>query len=345
MASKHLLCLCRYLFLALFRKTGAIFVTERAIMKMQYLFVLMLVCICRSASAQSENLVSRCDFCLCSQGISPLELGGSAVRFDVRYTRLATPLEHGVRVTNPTNVAETYLTNQLSFTYGLAHNLSAIVIVPYARKTESFNDPEIGARSFQTEGLGDLSLLARYNILADHEFADTRILSVTGGFKFATGRTDLLDGDEPADADLQLGTGTTDVLVGAGYLLGFEHWSISTNVLTGIRGFGTGANGHVYGNNLNYDVTGRYQFFQSESERTLFGALALRGEWRGMEIEDGQKIDNSGGNVLYAAPGLQFFYTPAIVVDAAIWIPVSYQLNGSQLGETVKLLAGLQWGL
>jgi hypothetical protein len=161
---------------------------------------------------------------------------------------------------------------------------------------------------------------------------------------------------QAADPDMQLGTGTTDFFAGTGMLLGFDNWSIGANLLAGIRGFGSGAAGHVYGNNLNYDLTGRYRLYEPEVnvpgmiQPTIFGAFGIRGEWRGYELQDGQPLDNdslgwSGGNVLYLTPGVQLFFTPRLSLDLAVWLPVVHALHGEQLGETVKVLGGLQLGL
>ena len=300
--------------------------------------------LCGGPSITLPGLISECDFCMCSQGISPLEMGGSAIRYDARYTELSHEYVNGVRVPNSTNSSETYFTNQLSFTYRVANGLSLALIVPYAHKNESSADLITGPASISNSGTGDISLLGRYNLLADHKFGDTRILCVTGGIKFANGSTTLTDKGQPADPDVQLGTGTTDFMAGAGYLLGFDDWSIGTNVLAGIRGFGSGANGHVYGDNLNYDVTARYRVFDNNAASpTIFGALGIRGEWRGYELQDGQRIEDSGGDVTYIAPGVQVFFTPTISLDATVWVPFVHALNGDQVAETVKVLAGLQY--
>jgi len=302
-----------------------------------------------TANAQMPPcLTSECDFCMCSQGISPLEMGGSAIRYDVRYTELSREYSNGARVANSTNMFESYFTNQLSFIYHIADAVTASLIVPYAHKNESFVNPINSPFAISNTGPVDISLLARYNLIAEHSFGNTRIFSLTGGVKFANGSTSLTDQGQPADPDVQLGTGTTDFFAGAGYLLGFENWSLGADLLGGIRGFGGGASGHVYGDNLNYDVTARYRIYQTEVNRpsifspTVFAALGIRGEWRGYELQDGVRIDNSGGDVTYIAPGIQIFFTPTISLDATVWVPFIHALNGDQLGETVKILSGAQ---
>ncbi len=272
-------------------------------------------------------------------------MGGSAIRYDARYTDLSHEYINGSRVPNAKNARETYVTNQLSLIYHIAPGLSATLIAPFAHKTVSEIDPVTGASSFTNSGLGDVSLIGRYNLLADHAFGDTRIVAATLGVKFANGLTTAMNGSEPANADLQLGTGTTDFIAGFGYMLGFERWNIGANLLAGLRGFGSGASGHVYGNNLNYDVTLRYRLYQNDSgDPTIFGAFGVRGEWRGYELQDGQRIDGSGGDVTYVAPGVQVFLSRQISLDATVWIPVVHALNGDQVAETVKVLAGFQYG-
>ncbi len=278
-------------------------------------------------------------------------MGGSSLRIDSRYTVLSQQFSGGTRVGNPTQENETYFTNSLSFTEGISSGLCATVIVPFAHKQESEVDPLSGATEISNIGIGDISVLARYNLIADHRFSDTRIVSATGGVKFANGSTALTDQGQYADPDMQMGTGTTDFFGGMGVLFGFENWSIGSNVLAGIRGFGSGAAGHVYGDNLNYDVTARYRIHQSEGDEsgtlspTIFGAFGIRGEWRGYELQDGERIEDSGGDVTYLAPGTQIFFSPRVSFDATVWVPIIHALHGDQLGETVKVLAGLQFGL
>lgn len=308
------------------------------------------------------EIYSNCDFCLCSMGISPLTMGGSAIRFDSRYTELSQEFSNGERVANPTNARETYFTNVLSLTGQVTNGLSATLMVPFPHKAESSNDPVNSLANLSNSGIGDISLLVRYNLIADHDAdspignSNMKILAATVGIKFANGSTALTYQGQPADPDIQLGTGTTDFFAGLGYVLCFDNWNIEADALASIRGFGNGASGHVYGNNLNYDVTATYRIYQNASfipsllAPSVFASLGMRGEWRGYEEQNGEPLDNalfgySGGNVLYLAPGLQMFFAPRVSFDAAVWLPVIHALHGDQLGEAVKALAGIQVGV
>ncbi|HZK76680.1 MAG TPA: hypothetical protein VFD13_07205, partial [Candidatus Kapabacteria bacterium] len=139
-------------------------------------------------------------------------------------------------------------------------------------------------------------------------------------------------------------------------LLGFSNWNIEADALGLIHGFGSGASGHTYGSSLNYDVKAEYRLYIDPSflptllSPTVFASFAARGELRSYETQDGQPLDNdslgwSGGNVLYAAPGLELFFAPRVMLDASVWLPVVHALQGNQLGETVKVMAGIQAGI
>ncbi len=307
------------------------------------------------------GIYSNCDFCMCSMGISPLSMNGSSVRFDSRYTELGQEFSNGNRVPNPTGARETYLTDVLSLRGQITDDFSATLMVPFAHKAESSNDPTNSLANISNSGVADMSLLFRYNLIADHNGgtmagANMRMLSVTAGVKFANGSTSLIYNGSPADPDVQLGTGTTDFYGGLGYLLGFNGWNVEADALGMVHGFGSGSSCHTYGDNINYDVMAEYRLYEDQSfiptllSPTVFGSLAIRGEWRGYETQDGQPLDNdflgwSGGNVVYVAPGFQVFFAPRVSLDASVWLPVIHALPGNQLGETIKAMGGIQVGM
>ena len=309
--------------------------------------LLVFSCIDSTALAQGlggyEVTTDKCDFCLASQGISPLEMGRTGVRYDVRYLRLGSLYSNGTKIDDPTNDTETHFTNQLTFLYRVIPNLSAIAIVPIASRHESSLDSNGAVQSLENSGLADISLLARYNLIASHAFDATQIVSVSAGVKLATGNTSKRDASgDLADAHLQLGTGSTDLLLGTSVLLGFEDWSLNLNLLGGITG--KGANGHQFGNNLNYALTGRYRVYPNDMENpTFFVTLGVLGEWRAHELMDGVEDPNSGGNVAYVAPGVQIYFSPQFSFEASYQAPFVHALNGEQLGESFRVMSGLQY--
>jgi hypothetical protein len=328
-----------------------------------------------ATSPSIPGLYSECDFCQCSMGISPLvAMGGSFIRYDARYTELGTITQDGVAQPNPDDHVQNFLTQVLTFNYQIVPDLSATLAVPFARKWETDNDATdlLGPNAnppatatLPTEinnvGLADISLRMSYYLIADHSLSDDgtmsmRALAATAGVKFATGSTAFADMGQPADPDIELTTGTTDFLFGLGYMQGFDNWTIGADGMLNLRGPGPGYDGHVYGNNFNYDITGRYRIFQTEDNRpgtmlsSAFASLGMRGEWRGYELQNGQPLDNdslgwSGGNMVYIAPGAQVFFTPSLSLDATVWVPIIHALYGNQLAETIRAIVGIQYGM
>jgi hypothetical protein len=308
-------------------------------------------------------------------GISPLlAMGGSYIRYDARYTELGTIYQDGAAQPNPTDHVQRFLTQVMTFNYQIVPDLSVTLALPFARKWETSdsgtdllgpnaNPPPTATlpTEITNTGLADISLRLTYYLIADHEMTDNdgismRALAATVGVKFATGNNNFTDVGQPADPDLELSTGTTDFLFGLGYMQGFDNWTIGADGIFNLRGPGAGYYGHVYGNNFNYDVTGRYRIYQNENVQptsffyNAFASLGVRGEWRGYEIQDGQPLDSdstewTGGNIVYVAPGAQVYFTPRLSLDATVWIPIFIALNGNQLGETVRAIVGIQYGL
>ncbi len=297
----------------------------------------------RSASMGLPNPIEYCDYCLASQGISPLEVGSSGVRADLRYLSLGSIYQDGKKVENSNRELETHLTQQYSIYFSLSPRFSLGAFVPIAKRhSEELNErgQTVTGNEF---GLADVTMLVRYKAFVAHDIETTSIVSFTGGVKLPTGKTSGKDSEgNLLDAHVQLGTGSTDMLLGASGFLTFARVALIANLLGSITS--KGANGHEFGNILNYDLSARYRLYPSEyGDTQLFATFGIYGEWRGKETQDGAAIASSGGNVLFLSPGLQLFPLPSITIEASYHIPVIHALNGSQLGEDYRIMAGVQF--
>ncbi len=285
---------------------------------------------------------SACDFCLAAQGISPLEAGASGLRADFRYLTLGSMYRGGSRVANSDGEVESHFTQQYTLFFQLDRAWTISGIIPFARRHTEFtaeNGTVVNGNQF---GLGDLALLVRYKAIMMHGMESTYMLSVNAGVKAPTGRTNGYDSQgNLLDAHIQLGTGSTDFLVGSSGIAAFDRAALIANVLTSITT--QGAHGHRFGNSVNYDLSLRYRLFPDDYEGVqFFGVMGVNGEWRGNEIQDGTPDENSGGNVTYISPGAQVFFTPSFSVEAAFQYPVLHALHGEQLGEDYRIMTGVQ---
>lgn len=309
-------------------------------------FLLSFACVPGLLLSQSSQLGYRsfnaCDFCLAAQGISPLEVGSSGMRIDVRYLSVGTLYQDGLKTSNTDRELETHLTQQYSFFYSLTSSVSLSALIPMPRRHSEQVSNQGQMITGDQFGVGDVAFLARYKPFVGHGMESTYILSLVGGVKLPTGRTDGHDSQgHLLDAHIQLGSGSTDILLGASGFAAVGRTAFIINFLGGFSG--TGSNGHQFGNTLNYDATVRYAILPDDFDSPqLFATLSLIGELRAHERQDGAVDENSGGNVVYASPGIQLFVTPALTFELSYQQSIIHGLYGQQLGEDYRFVSGIQ---
>jgi len=300
--------------------------------------------------------VTACDFCLLSQGISPLDtMKGAGIKVVERYTLLDQVYQGTSKQTNP-GAKEDHWTTELTGFYGVTPEFMVMAVVPYKKGTTSgeldmTTDPlgldSAGAGS--ASGIGDVALLGRYTLLKQENPDTTNVMAGLFGIKFATGKTDARteNGDEFLDSHLQPGTGSMDYLLGISYSHSLTRFSLSANLLGTIATAGKfGDIKHKFGNSLNYDVTGKYRVYPeafSPVKPQYFFALGINGELREREKIEGDTVPDTGGNTTYLSPGVQLVLAPHWVVDVTYQWAVLHNLYGTQLGETYKAIGGVTY--
>jgi hypothetical protein len=297
-----------------------------------------------------------CDFCLLSQGISPLDtMKGAGIKISERYTVLDQVYQGTSEKTNP-GAKETHWTTELTGFYGLTPEFMVLAVVPY-KKGKTTGEPDLSVpppvldttMAGDASGLGDVALMGRYTFLKSETPDTTTIMAGVAGIKFATGSTDAKtsDGMSYLDSHLQPGTGSTDYLLGLSYSHSLQRFSLSANLLGTITTEGKfGTTKHQFGNALNYDVTGKYRIAPEAFAPTkpqLFLALGINGEVREREKEDGATVPDSGGNTVYLSPGLQLVLAPHWIVELSYQHAIYHNLYGTQLGETYKAIGGVTY--
>jgi hypothetical protein len=296
-----------------------------------------------------------CDFCMLSQGISPLDtIKGTGIKISERYTLLDQVYQGTSEKANP-GAKETHWTTELTGFYGITPELMVMAVVPYKKGSTSGElDTAVTPVGFDPAGagdagnVGDIALMGRYTFLKSEQPDVTTVLAGVFGVKFATGNTTAkANSGEYLDSHLQAGTGSTDYLLGLSTSRSFQRFSLSANLLGTITTEGKfGATKHTFGNALNYDLTGKYRVVPEAFEPTkpqVFLALGINGEVREREKISGVTVPDSGGNTVYLSPGLQLVFAPTWVVDLSYQHAVYHNLNGTQLGETYKVVSGVTY--
>ncbi|MCC6710187.1 MAG: transporter [Gammaproteobacteria bacterium] len=318
-------------------------------------------------------LAHACDYCLISQGASPLDtINGRGVRITERYTSLDSVYDGSRELANP-GASETYYTTEVQGFWNPRPWLTLIGVVPF-RVTEvdghlehqgghhhhdeaeeehehDDHDHDPAVRGVEDQhggdgGIGDISLLARARVFQHHTLASTTTVALMAGIKTPSGSTSgRADNGDYLDAHLQLGTGSTDGLFGLSFSHARGRWSLSANALGAIKGEGeAGDHNYHYGDSLNYDLTARFRVTPATLGASLqqwFLSCGLAGELRGMEDEAGSRIFDSGGHVVFVQPGVQLNVGARWSFEVSAQVPIHHDLTGTQLGDDLKVMGSI----
>ncbi|TLV03926.1 hypothetical protein [Dyadobacter luticola] len=203
------------------------------------------------------------------------------------------------------------------------------------RTDESFNIGEVYARFFPVKrvqvmafvpyrtdkqvtsadvkkqnGLGDITVLANYNLFntfMDNENSGSfsHTLMVGGGIKLPTGNFKFDENNtlEVANANFQLGTGSTDFILSAFYTVNKDQWGFATNIS---RKFNTtNSQDYRFGNQL-YGTVDLYRSFQI-GKISLTPSVGVYGEHAAHGVQKGEVLEITGGKMLNATAGVTFF--------------------------------------
>lgn len=282
--------------------------------------------------------------------------------------------QQAVNAANPSAEVENftqnnYLTGSLDYNNGETWGLTAVV--PFIMRTHSTfgagdgsadgaanaNNPSANGYLSQASGIGDMRLIGRY-----FGFAEQKDWGLQLGVKLPTGSNSLIvtnNGGTPQGVDpgLQLGTGSTDVILGAyrfGYLPQSENWGYFTNfqfqatvkptnvpvsiaTLNSVSNGGTGAASYRPGNAFNLNVGINFQGYE------LF-VPTLQLNYVNKKVDSGTAADtlSTGGNLVYLTPGALYNVTDQTQVYANVQLPVYQNVNGYQVVPNYIASVGLR---
>jgi hypothetical protein len=270
-------------------------------------------------------------------------------RFDLRYDYFnQDQLRAGTKsvdrsslaIPNEQEVQEKTINRNLTLTLDYSPDADwgvALLVPTFNRFHETIAPGDTESSISQGNGLGDVRVVGRYQGFSkDHSFG----LQV--GVKLPTGATTQPfhagpQVGEPLDRGLQLGTGTTDVLVGF-YAFGSlaPDWGIFGQAMfqkpTGEK------DGFKPGDGVNANLGVRYTGFNGFTPQ-----LQLNVRAEGREVGVNADVDNSGATLVYLSPGLTFKVSPACQVYAFAQVPVAQRVNGLQIEPRFSVSVGLHW--
>ena len=194
-----------------------------------------------------------------------------------------------------------------------------------------------GLQDDTNQGLSDVALSARYELLHFGGLVPRHVVALTGTLKMPTGSNSHVAAvdDGVPDEHKQIGTGTWDEFLGLWYTYG----DFPTVAYAGasVRINGTNNRGNHFGNAIFGTLGVRRSFLES---RHLYLALDAQVRNAGKDTTpDGAYDPDSGGFIGYAVASAGYAITQNLLVRATVQVPVVTGLNGTQGEHPVGYLA------
>ncbi len=212
---------------------------------------------------------------------------------------------------------------------------TAVVWSPYPHWNLTFVSPIVSVErqapggETRTTGSADGFVFARYDLVRRNVPRGFTRLSPLVGAKIPTGAV--------------FGNHSTDPLAGIVFSrVRDPHWFVLDTQFTYAR---EGDAGVRRGNQWLYDVAYVYRLLPREDLDipTLYGVVEINGRWEGRTRVDGVAQADSGGNVVYLSPGLEYMPSKRVVLELSVPIAAVRNLNGDQLRPRVSFITGVRW--
>lgn len=219
---------------------------------------------------------------------------------------------------------ETFQTTELWGRFYPTQRIQMLAFVPY-----NFNYQSDAATSSRLNGLGDITVLANYNVFNTNMDTTDRAVNHTlllgGGIKLATGRSNFVnDGSLGANANFQLGTGSTDFLLNAIYTLRYRSWGWNSDV--SYRMTTTNAQHYRFGNRLS-GSTSVFYVTSTGKKLTLMPNAGITAEYSSRDLKDGVRNSQTGGYATLATAGVEAYFG-RFVAGANVQQPLVQNLSG-----------------
>jgi hypothetical protein len=199
---------------------------------------------------------------------------------------------------------EKYQTLELWARMYAGSKIQLLAFIPYQFNQQTGNNFTKNLR-----GLGDMALIANYNLLNQTTDTVPRLFRhsvwLGGGVKLPTGQANFTeDNTQVANANFQLGTGSLDFMLNLIYTLRYDQWGLNTDFTYKINT--ANQNQYHFGNRGN----GTISLFYIQK----LGSLALMpnvGSYLEFSARDKDKADwlaQTGGYVWFSSLGLEAYY-------------------------------------
>jgi len=261
---------------------------------------------------------------------TPIMLGiqGRGIRISGKWIRKATLITNGQKISfSPKETVDTWIT-PIAFPYNFFSDKFQIgLVLPFMKIRMNKTGNQLS-----NSGIGDIQVFAKYLLYQRDGRNKTFRIASKIGIKLATGKKQL---------PLPLGSGSTDYIFStvAGWIAGrigiyaegLYHLNTSNGNLT---------YGDAFGYNLAFGYRLLPAIYETYPSPQLNGFIEINGWKTNKNRLDNKTINNSGGNIVFLTPGLQYIGGRHWLVEVAFQYPLINQLNGNQLSVDWTLSIG-----
>ncbi len=264
-----------------------------------------------------------------SLGPETIFKGGVGTEFEGEYFKKSKLLKDGSKISDPLDREKSGLKLNTEIIYGVTQDIALTIKIPYLflERKETSGGERIKKTS---SGVGDIVLRSKYSLYEKQMPGASLGLSSIVGIKLPTG-------DETGDP--ALGTGSVDFF--GGLTAGYEsrRWYAFSDLRYRVN---TEANNVRNGNLIYYNIVfGIRPFLTEYTQPDLVLIVEFNGEYSEKDKVSGAKDPDSGGNTISVSPGMLLSYRN-VMLKAGVKIPVSQELNGTQLGTDYEAVTAVE---
>jgi len=226
--------------------------------------------------------------------------------------------------------------------YGINRKWTVFGILPYRNIELDLNS---GGQNLNRShaGFGDLTVFTRYNIYQENQLGRTFRVAPFVGLKAPTGKDNASDNLGTVPPPVQVATGSWDYF--GGVVLTWQTLKYQADAQLSYR-VNNEANGFEAGNIMRLEGSFQYRLWRSNTVGSVpdyfYGVLEANLINQDKNRINGIEDNNSNGTRLFLSPGIQYV-TKRWIVEAAVQIPVSQNLNGVALENDYIARAGVRF--
>lgn len=294
-----------------------------------------------------------CDLCAI---YSSIEAKGSKPGLSLgvfeQFTHFGTLQEGGTEVSNTVDQYLDSSITQLIAGWQFNERFGLQVNVPMIYR--SFKRPEgLTIQHGTASGLGDMSLLGRFQLYQRNKVHSTIAVNLLAGVKFPTGdpnrlKEELDETPPPPGAtesgihghDLALGSGSYDGIVGGAVFARWNRLFGAANTQYAIRS--EGFIDYRYANDLLWSG-GPGVFLILEDHATLTLQLNVSGEYKGKDTLEGEKAEDTGLTAVYLGPEFSLTWREKLSTIIGVDLPVIQDNTALQILPDYRIRAAATW--